>query len=62
MADGRSGGVGEKDQMNRMRDADTDRLLRDHGWESLGIWEHDISTGACRVIEAYSRRRRTVGS
>lgn len=47
--------------MNRERDADTDRLLRDHGWESLRLWEHEVETAADRVIEACSHRRRVVG-
>lgn len=51
-----------KTKMNRMRDADTDRLLRDAGWEPLRIWEHDISDGVDRVIEAYSRGRGSVES
>ena len=47
--------------MNRARDADTDRLLREHGWESLRLWEHEVPAAADRVIDAYSRRRRVVG-
>ena len=48
-------------KIHRMCDADTDRLFRYHGWGSLGIWEHDSSTGACRVIQGYSCRQKTVG-
>ena len=50
-----------KIKMNRARDDDTNRLLREHGWESLRLWEHEVATAARRVIEAYSRRRRDVG-
>jgi len=45
---------------NRERDADTDRLLREHGWESLRLWEHEVESAADRVIDAYARRRRMV--
>lgn len=46
-----------KIKMNRARDADTDRLLRDHSWEPLRLWEHESATAADRVIDAYIRRR-----
>ena len=49
-----------KIKMNRLRDADTDRLLQEHGWESLRLWEHEVSTGADRVIGTYARRRRAL--
>ena len=49
-----------KIEMNRARDADTDRLLRDHNWESLRLWEHEIATAADRVVDAYMRRRMAV--
>ena len=50
-----------KIKMNRARDNDTDRLLHEHGWESLRLWEHEVATAADRVIKAYSRRTREVG-
>lgn len=50
-----------KIEMNRARDGDIDRLPREHGWESLRIWEHEVATAVDRVIEVYSRRRREVG-
>ena len=51
----------KKIKMNRARDADTDRLLREHGWESLRLWEHEVVRGGDRVADAYSRRRRELG-
>ncbi len=47
-----------KIEMNRTRDTDTDRLLREHGWEPLRIWEHDIATAADLVVDVYSHRHR----
>ena len=47
-----------KIRMNRTRDADTDRLLREHGWESLRIWEHAVATAADLVVDAHCLRRR----
>lgn len=49
-----------KIEMNRARDADTDRLLREHGWESLRLWEHEVATATDRVAAACSRRRAEV--
>ena len=46
-----------KIRANRVRDADTGRLLREHGWECLRLWEHEVADAADRVIEAYVRRR-----
>ena len=46
---------------NQERDADTDRLLRECGWEPLRLWEHEVATAVDQVIEACSRRRREVG-
>ena len=46
-----------KIKMNRARDNETDRLLRENGWESLRVWEHESATAADRVIDAYIRRR-----
>lgn len=50
-----------KIRTNRVRDADTGRLLREHGWACLRLWEHEVATAADRVIEAYLRRRSHVG-
>jgi DNA mismatch endonuclease (patch repair protein) len=41
---------------NQERDRETDRILREHGWEVLRIWEHeDPDTAADRVQEALGR-------
>lgn len=43
-------------RMNRERDRDTDRRLREAGWRVLRIWEHeDPIEAAKRVREAYLR-------
>ena len=47
----------DKIEANRNRDQDTDRLLREHGWESLRLWEHEVATAADRVQVAHTRRR-----
>ena len=52
----------EKIKMNRARDADTGRLLRAHGWETLRLWEHEVATAAARVIGAFVRRRSQRGA
>ena len=49
-----------KIKMNRARDDDTDRLLREHGWGSLRLWEHESAAAADRVPDAYIRRRMAV--
>ena len=50
-----------KIEMNRARDAETDILLREDGWESLRLWEHEVATAVDRVVEMYNLRRREVG-
>ena len=47
----------DKIEANRKRDTDTDRLLREHDWESLRLWEHEIAAAADRVQVAHTRRR-----
>ena len=47
----------DKIEANRARDADTDRLLGEHGWVSLRLWEHEVATAADRVQVAHTRRR-----
>jgi DNA mismatch endonuclease (patch repair protein) len=43
---------------NRERDAETDRVLREHGWEVVRIWEHeDAVEAADRVQSAIESRR-----
>jgi DNA mismatch endonuclease (patch repair protein) len=42
-----------KIQGNQIRDAETDRLLREAGWTVVRIWEHeDPDAAAARVISA----------
>lgn len=39
------------------RDRDTDRLLREAGWEVVRIWEHeDVETAVERVVAAWRDR------
>lgn len=46
-----SGYWGPKIQRNRERDADTDTLLLQAGWEVLRFWEHETPTDvAARII------------
>lgn len=47
----------DKLERNRVRDADTDAHLREHGWEPVRLWEHDDpEEGAARVAAAVRRR------
>lgn len=41
---------------NRRRDADTERRLREAGWETVIVWEHDDLTTAADSIERLVRR------
>lgn len=42
---------------NQERDRKTDRVLREHGWEVVRIWEHeDPVEGAARVERALRQR------
>jgi len=48
---------GWKIQRNQARDRDTDRELRESGWEPLRIWEHEpLEEAADQVVAAYQRR------
>ncbi|MGW4394399.1 very short patch repair endonuclease [Amycolatopsis nivea] len=43
---------------NQRRDEDTDRRLRDAGWDVVRVWEHeDPAEGAARVADRVRRRR-----
>jgi DNA mismatch endonuclease (patch repair protein) len=42
---------------NRQRDAETDQLLRAHGWEVLRIWEHESPAEAANRVENLVRSR-----
>jgi DNA mismatch endonuclease (patch repair protein) len=48
----------EKVRRNRLRDAETDRLLAEAGWRVVRIWEHEdpIEAGQ-RVAETVQERR-----
>lgn len=43
-------------QANVERDRDTDRRLRDVGWEVLRVWEHEAVPGAVDRVEAAVRQ------
>jgi DNA mismatch endonuclease (patch repair protein) len=43
---------------NRERDAETDRLLRDAGWEVVRVWEHEAPPEAAERVEDVLLRRR----
>jgi DNA mismatch endonuclease (patch repair protein) len=42
---------------NRERDTETDRLLREHDWEVIRIWEHEDPTEAADRVEEVVRSR-----
>lgn len=43
---------------NQERDRDTDRLLAEHGWLVIRVWEHEDATeAAARIVETVRRRR-----
>ena len=50
----------QKLKRNQERDAETDRVLREHGWEVVRIWEHEDPAEAADRVEAAVRSR--VGS
>ncbi|MHB2021536.1 MAG: very short patch repair endonuclease [Candidatus Xenobia bacterium] len=57
----------EKFRRNRERDAETDALLRETGWRSIRVWEHEDPTEAATAISKAVRGcpwtgRRTSGS
>jgi DNA mismatch endonuclease (patch repair protein) len=48
---------GQKIEMNRRRDEDTDETLRENGWQVIRVWEHDDPGEiASRVLEELHRR------
>lgn len=49
----------EKLSSNRRRDRDTDRQLRDAGWLSIRVWEHDGVGDAAERVERAVRARRS---
>lgn len=44
-------------EANVVRDRDTDRQLRDAGWEVIRVWEHEDVTVAADRVEGIVRRR-----
>jgi DNA mismatch endonuclease (patch repair protein) len=42
---------------NRERDAETDRVLREHGWDVVRVWEHEDPEEAAARVEAAVRVR-----
>lgn len=49
-------------ERNVQRDRETDALLRDAGWLSMGFWEHEDPDEAAGIVEDVARRRRAVCS
>jgi DNA mismatch endonuclease, patch repair protein len=50
----------EKIARNRTRDLDTDLRLREAGWVSLRVWEHDNPKDAAqRIVNVVNARRRS---
>lgn len=48
---------------NRDRDADTDRRLREAGWEVVRVWEHDDPQAITQqILELVTSRRDTVAA
>jgi len=47
----------QKLRRNRERDAETDRILREHGWEVVRIWEHEDPSEAAERLEDILRMR-----
>ncbi|MCF3178163.1 very short patch repair endonuclease [Streptomyces sioyaensis] len=51
-----------KIQRNKERDRETDSLLRDAGWVSIRIWEHeDPNHAAEKVLDVVTLRRAALG-
>ncbi len=48
----------QKLSRNRERDAETDRALRENGWEVVRIWEHEDPVEAADRVEGAVRSRR----
>jgi len=44
---------------NRARDEETNRILREHGWELVRVWEHECPEDAARRIQDAVLGRRT---
>lgn len=44
-------------EANVARDRQTDQVLREHGWEVVRIWEHEVPEEAARRVADVVRRR-----
>lgn len=52
----------QKLERNRERDRETDRLLAEHGWLPVRIWEHeDVASASERVVRVVALRRMDLG-
>ena len=51
----------QKLKRNRERDAETDRVLREHGWEVVRIWEHEDPVEAADRVQSAVESRRSAG-
>jgi DNA mismatch endonuclease (patch repair protein) len=49
----------EKLAANVARDADTDRVLADLGWQVVRVWEHNSGRKVADLVEDYVRQRST---
>ncbi len=49
----------QKLSRNRERDAETDRALRENGWEVVRIWEHEDPVEAADRVTRVLRRRKS---
>jgi DNA mismatch endonuclease (patch repair protein) len=41
----------DKMEANRRRDSETERLLRESGWQVIVVWEHDDMNSAADFIQ-----------
>src|SRR5207253_3299986 len=46
---------------NQERDAETDRILQENGWEVVRIWEHEDPVAAAERVEELVRMRQGAG-
>jgi DNA mismatch endonuclease (patch repair protein) len=51
----------EKVETNRARDRDTDRRLREAGWTTVRVWEHEAASEAALRIRDVVHGRRSAG-
>ncbi|QAV28840.1 very short patch repair endonuclease [Micrococcus luteus] len=49
----------DKIEQNRVRDAETTRILTERGWTVLRFWEHDDPSEVAGLVKAAVRTRRT---